>query len=194
MGLFYLGLRDTTATYATNFLSLIPIVTFVISAITGYIYNIPISKTHCSNITKLLFNLLVCRVEKLGLHALAGKLKALGAIFCVAGALTTSLYKGKAFHLSHHGLHPTAALETSMPHWGRGTFMLLGSCLSYATWYIVQVCIPLQSIYYIIVTENARDITDFLFTPFTNSRGSSHFTKTSVTTVISVSELILLYI
>jgi len=106
---------------------------------------------------------MVCRVEKLGLHALAGKLKALGAILCVAGALTTSLYKGKAFHLGHHGLHPTAALETSMPHWGRGTFMLLGSCLSYATWYIVQVCIPLQSIYYILVTENARHITDFLF-------------------------------
>ncbi|XP_059434477.1 WAT1-related protein At5g64700-like [Corylus avellana] len=113
MGLFYFGLRDTTATYATNFLNLIPIVTFLFSAITG--------------------------VEKLGLCTLAGKLKVLGAIFCVAGALTTSLYKGKAFHLNHHGLHPNAVLKTSKPHWGRGTFMLVGSCFSYATWYIVQV-------------------------------------------------------
>ncbi|PQM41283.1 WAT1-related protein [Prunus yedoensis var. nudiflora] len=34
MGLFYYGLRDTTPTYATNFLNLIPIATFVLSIIT----------------------------------------------------------------------------------------------------------------------------------------------------------------
>ncbi|CAL5323446.1 unnamed protein product [Camellia sinensis] len=33
MGLFYYGLRDTTATYATNFLNLIPVATFVFSII-----------------------------------------------------------------------------------------------------------------------------------------------------------------
>jgi hypothetical protein len=94
--------------------------------------------------------LMVSSVEKLRLRTFAGKLKVLGAIFCVAGALTTSLYRGKAFHLSHQGPHgASAVLKTSKPHWGRGTFMLVGSCLSYATWYIVQVCIPLQFVYYI---------------------------------------------
>ncbi|VFQ58237.1 unnamed protein product [Cuscuta campestris] len=33
IGLFYYGLRDTTATYATNFLNLIPIATFILSLI-----------------------------------------------------------------------------------------------------------------------------------------------------------------
>ncbi|XP_073145914.1 WAT1-related protein At5g64700-like isoform X2 [Henckelia pumila] len=33
MGLFYYGMRDTTATYATNFLNLVPIVTFILSTI-----------------------------------------------------------------------------------------------------------------------------------------------------------------
>ncbi len=47
MGLFYYGLRDTNATYATNFLNLIPIFTFVFSTILRY--NILIIKcTYCS--------------------------------------------------------------------------------------------------------------------------------------------------
>uniref|UniRef100_A0A2N9E4G4 WAT1-related protein n=1 Tax=Fagus sylvatica TaxID=28930 RepID=A0A2N9E4G4_FAGSY len=112
MGLFYYGLRDTNATYATNFLNLIPIFTFVFSTI--------------------------LRIEKLGLKTRAGQVKTLGAIFCFAGALTTSLYKGKAFHIGHHSLHSTISLEPSEVHWTRGTFMLVGSCFSYAAWYIVQ--------------------------------------------------------
>lgn len=36
MGLFYYGLKDTSATYAVNFLNLVPIVTFVFSIILRY--------------------------------------------------------------------------------------------------------------------------------------------------------------
>ena len=36
IGLLYHGLRDTTATYATNFLNLIPIVAFIFSTIAWY--------------------------------------------------------------------------------------------------------------------------------------------------------------
>ncbi|KAG8476399.1 hypothetical protein CXB51_033297 [Gossypium anomalum] len=119
MGLFYYGLRDTTATYSTNFLNIIPIVTFVFS--------------------------IFLRMEKLGLGSKAGKIKTVGAIICVGGALTTSLYKGKAFYLTHdhhphyHSPAVAAAMAVSSPHWTRGTFMLVGSCLCYATWYILQV-------------------------------------------------------
>ncbi|TYH97996.1 hypothetical protein ES332_A12G279100v1 [Gossypium tomentosum] len=119
MGLFYYGLRDTTATYSTNFLNIIPIVTFVFS--------------------------IFLRMEKLGLGSKAGKIKTVGAIICVGGALTTSLYKGKAFYLTHdhhphyHSPAVAATMAVSSPHWTRGTFMLVGSCLCYATWYILQV-------------------------------------------------------
>lgn len=37
MGLYYYGLRETTATYATNFLNLIPITTFILSTILRYL-------------------------------------------------------------------------------------------------------------------------------------------------------------
>ncbi|GMI75606.1 Usually multiple acids move in and out Transporters 25 [Hibiscus trionum] len=114
MGLFYYGLRDTTATYSTNFLNIIPIVTFVFSV--------------------------VFRIEKLGLGSKAGKIKTVGAIVCVGGALTTSLYKGKAFHLGDgQHFHRIAAMDVSNSHWTRGTFMLVGSCVCYASWYILQV-------------------------------------------------------
>lgn len=36
MGLFYYGLKETSATYATNFLNLIPIVTFIFSTVLRY--------------------------------------------------------------------------------------------------------------------------------------------------------------
>ncbi|XVF10211.1 hypothetical protein REPUB_Repub07fG0163100 [Reevesia pubescens] len=114
MGLFYYGIRDTTATYSTNFLNIIPIVTFVFS--------------------------IVFRMEKLGLGSRAGKIKTMGALLCVGGALTTSLYKGKAFYLAHdHHFHRTTAMDVSKSHWTRGTFLLVGSCMCYATWYILQV-------------------------------------------------------
>ncbi|XP_030933861.1 WAT1-related protein At1g44800-like isoform X1 [Quercus lobata] len=112
VGLYYYGLRDTNTTYAMSFFNLIPMVTFVFSTIVG--------------------------IEKLGLTTKAGKMKILGAIFSVAGALIACLYKGKAFHIGHQGLHHNVALKTSIAHWVRGTFMLVGFCLSYSVWYIVQ--------------------------------------------------------
>lgn len=67
-------------------------------------------------------------------------MKTIGAIICVGGALTVSLYKGKKLihgHLKIHSHHITSG--PSHPHWTRGTFMLVASVLCYATWYMVQV-------------------------------------------------------
>ncbi|KAJ7959470.1 WAT1-related protein [Quillaja saponaria] len=114
LGLYYYGLRDTSATYSTNFPNLIPIITFVASTI--------------------------FRMEKLRLKTWAGRVKTSGAILCVAGALTTTLYKGKAFYIGHHSDddHSHTAAEASKNNWTRGTFFLVGSCLSYTTWYMLQ--------------------------------------------------------
>ncbi|KAL5803682.1 hypothetical protein ACOSQ4_031987 [Xanthoceras sorbifolium] len=121
MGLYYYGLRDTTATYAINFLNLIPIFTFIFS--------------------------IIGRIEKLRLGSIEGKFKTLGAIVCVGGALTTSLYKGKdLIHFGHPKIHNSSiTVDLSEHHWTRGTFLLVGSVLSYATWYMVQV--KLQKIF-----------------------------------------------
>ncbi|KAK4362835.1 hypothetical protein RND71_018076 [Anisodus tanguticus] len=110
MGLFYYGLKDTTATYATNFLNLIPIATFIFST--------------------------VLRVEKLRLKTKAGKVKLLGAMLCLAGALTITLYKGKVFYISHHNKHQNFSKDhTNML---RGTLFLVCSIMSYGCWFLIQ--------------------------------------------------------
>lgn len=85
----------------------------------------------------------ICRMEKVRLKRRAGKVKIMGAILCVGGALITCLYKGKGFHIigHHHHQHDLVTLNTynNVSHWGRGTLLLLGSCFSYATWFVVQV-------------------------------------------------------
>ncbi|KAB5531558.1 hypothetical protein DKX38_018228 [Salix brachista] len=71
MGLFYYGLKYTTATYAVNFLILVPTVTFDFS--------------------------IIFRLEKLGLSTRAGKIKISGAILCVLrsyDSLSTINYSG----------------------------------------------------------------------------------------------------
>ncbi|XP_062074826.1 WAT1-related protein At1g44800-like [Humulus lupulus] len=126
MGLYYYGIRDTTTTYATNFLNLIPVVTFILS--------------------------ISFRLEKVNVHTKAGKVKSLGAVICVADALTTSLYNGEAFYIGHHHHDHSSHIITSMPsnsHWVRDTLMLLSSCFSYSACMVshtseVDECIPSQ--------------------------------------------------
>ncbi|KAK9093722.1 hypothetical protein Scep_025191 [Stephania cephalantha] len=118
MGLFYYGIHYTTATYASNFLSLIPVVTFLLSIIT--------------------------RMEKLDLRSQGCQIKIGGSIVCLAGALTYSLCHWKPFHITPRGHHNHQfPLQISMKHkkhgWICGTLMLIGSCFSYAMWFLMQV-------------------------------------------------------
>ncbi|TKY73996.1 WAT1-related protein [Spatholobus suberectus] len=113
MGLFYYGLRETSATYSVNFLNLVPIFTFIVS--------------------------IILRMERLRLHTWTSKVKTMGAILCVGGALTTSLYKGKEFYIVQSSHHTHSTVEASKTNMLRGTLFLVGSCLSYTAWFIVQV-------------------------------------------------------
>ncbi|KAL6541448.1 hypothetical protein OROGR_010934 [Orobanche gracilis] len=113
MGLFYYGLKVTSATYATNFLNLIPVITFLFATI--------------------------FRIEKLGLNTRAGKIRTLGAMLCLAGALSIALYKGKSFHLGHYYNNEPAFVVKTEQNKTRGTMFLVASCLSYGLWFILQV-------------------------------------------------------
>ncbi|CAN1262683.1 WAT1-related protein At5g07050 [Linum perenne] len=117
LGLYYYGLRDTTASYAVNFFNLVPILTFAFS--------------------------ILLRMEKLGLDTTAGRMKSIGAIVCVAGAVIACLYKGKTFYLlrNHHHDHHHQITSSYSNHrqWVSGTLMLIGGSVSYSTWYILQV-------------------------------------------------------
>ncbi|XP_042982792.1 WAT1-related protein At5g64700-like [Carya illinoinensis] len=115
MGLYAYGLRDTTATYGTTFFNLVPISAFLFSILAG--------------------------IEKLGLNTRPGRLKAMGAIFCVAGVLIASLCDGKAFHIRYLSPHSRWAhhAKSSKDHWVRGNLLLTGFCLSMGAWFVVQV-------------------------------------------------------
>ncbi|KAG2701291.1 hypothetical protein I3760_06G037900 [Carya illinoinensis] len=115
MGLYAYGLRDTTATYGTTFFNLVPISAFLFSILAG--------------------------IEKLGLNTRPGRLKAMGAIVCVAGVLIASLCDGKAFHIRYLSPHSRWAhhAKSSKDHWVRGNLLLTGFCLSMGAWFVVQV-------------------------------------------------------
>ncbi|CAL5083626.1 unnamed protein product [Urochloa decumbens] len=117
MGLYYHGLRATSAAYSVNFLNLIPIITFIIA--------------------------IMLRAEKLVLTKWPGKMKLLGTLMCVCGAMVVSLFKGRRLHLWATCLLRSHVAATRSPadlHHGMlaGTLFLCGSCLSYALWFIVQ--------------------------------------------------------
>ncbi|MQL95491.1 hypothetical protein Taro_028148 [Colocasia esculenta] len=116
MGLYYYGLRDTSAAYSSIFLNLIPVATFILSVI--------------------------LRVEKLGLGDVSGVAKVLGTLVCVGGAMVISLYRGKVLHVwpFHFDItHELPGMKGSIHNLPRGTSFLVGSCISYAFWFILQV-------------------------------------------------------
>ncbi|XP_058732864.1 WAT1-related protein At5g64700-like [Vicia villosa] len=114
IGLFYYGLRDTSATYAVNFLNMIPIFTFLIS--------------------------IIVRMEDLNIRTWSGITKCLGAILCVGGALSISLYKGKEFYIGHHSRHAEMNIVGAhKSHMLRGTLFLIASCCCSTSWFIMQV-------------------------------------------------------
>ncbi|KAK9672256.1 hypothetical protein RND81_12G087300 [Saponaria officinalis] len=113
MGLFYYGVRDTSAAYATNYSNLIPIITFLFSVI--------------------------IRMEKLELSTYWGKAKGIGAIICVGGALVISLYSGPSLVvLSHNSMHHKHMTQQPYTNLLRGTLLLIASCFGYAFWFVVQ--------------------------------------------------------
>uniref|UniRef100_A0ACD6AT99 Uncharacterized protein n=1 Tax=Avena sativa TaxID=4498 RepID=A0ACD6AT99_AVESA len=112
MGLYYCGLRATSAAYAVDFLNLIPVATFLIAA--------------------------ALRVERLSLASCPGRAKLLGAAAGVAGTMVVSLCKGP--RLLRPSSHSHAAGSAALVHgdMALGTLFLVGSCVSYALWFVVQ--------------------------------------------------------
>ncbi|RVW68132.1 WAT1-related protein [Vitis vinifera] len=98
VGLFYYGVRDTTATFASNMINLVPVITFAFSTVFG--------------------------IEKLLLKTKAGKMKIAGTIICLVGALITILYKGKSFHIGHVHMFENSIIK-KRTHWARGSNNIL---------------------------------------------------------------------
>ncbi|CAA6666927.1 unnamed protein product [Spirodela intermedia] len=117
--LFFVGMRETSATFACAFLNMTPVITFVVA--------------------------LVFRMEMLDLKSKAGQAKVVGTVVCVGGAMVLTFYKGVA--LTHGGnLGPLATSPAPAPphavegtgRWTVGSVALFCACVTWCSWFFLQ--------------------------------------------------------
>lgn len=86
-----------------------------------------------------------CRIEKVRLDRKDGIGKVVGTIFCVAGATVITLYKGPTIYGpgAPPVLHNTTPALVSLgdangKNWTLGCLYLIGHCLSWSGWLVLQ--------------------------------------------------------
>ncbi|KAG8076438.1 hypothetical protein GUJ93_ZPchr0006g43767 [Zizania palustris] len=111
---FFYGLQYTTATFAITFANLSPVVTFLIAV--------------------------ALRVESLKMKSKAGAAKMVGTVTSFGGLLVLSLYRGVA--LTNRGSMEESAAggdgDKKNKQWILGTVVLLGNCLCFSLWLLLQ--------------------------------------------------------
>ncbi|KAM3244110.1 hypothetical protein ACQJBY_055806 [Aegilops geniculata] len=117
--LYFLGAKLTSAGFATALLNTLPAVTFVLA--------------------------LILRMEKVRLRSLHSQAKIAGTVLTVAGAVLMILYHGPAMQFPWtKGQHHAAAGgqgavgAAAARDWLKGTMMLIGSCMVWSYFFILQ--------------------------------------------------------
>ncbi|KAL9245577.1 hypothetical protein vseg_019213 [Gypsophila vaccaria] len=116
-GFYLLGLDNTSPTFASAVQNSVPALTFLMAAI--------------------------LRIEKVRLDRKDGIAKVLGTAFCVAGATVITLYRGPAIYSPSPKLHESTQLllslgDASPKSWALGCVYLIGHCLSWSGWLVLQ--------------------------------------------------------
>ncbi|KAK3424865.1 hypothetical protein EUGRSUZ_F01611 [Eucalyptus grandis] len=119
-GFYLLGLDNTSPTFASAIQNSVPAITFLMAA--------------------------VLRIEKVRLDRKDGIAKILGTAFCVIGASVITLYKGPVIYNPKPPLHvasptwqTTLALgDAAGKNWTLGCVYLIGHCLSWSGWLVLQ--------------------------------------------------------
>ncbi|KAM7252842.1 hypothetical protein ACFE04_025460 [Oxalis oulophora] len=112
--LYYVGLKYTSATFASASINVLPAITFIMA---------------------LLF-----RLEKVNLKKFHSVAKVIGTVITVSGAMVMTVYKGpilEFLRIGNHGHHTTSQAANDQ-HWALGTLLLLGSCCGWAGFFILQ--------------------------------------------------------
>ncbi|KAF4384324.1 hypothetical protein F8388_004557 [Cannabis sativa] len=113
--LYNLGMKYTSATFASAIVNILPAITFIMA---------------------FAFRLETVNVKKW--HSLA---KVIGTAITVSGAMVMTLYKGPILDIIHsHSSsgQQSSSAESGDHHWVLGTLMLVGSCGGWATFFILQ--------------------------------------------------------
>ncbi|KQK02427.1 WAT1-related protein At3g18200 [Brachypodium distachyon] len=115
-GFYLLGLYHLSPTYASAIQNTVPAITFVMAA--------------------------VLRLEQVDLGRRHGVAKVVGTVVSVGGATVITLYKGIPL-FARHNLHVQSMVElaSSSPifNWTLGCIFILGHCLSWSGWMVLQV-------------------------------------------------------
>ncbi|CAD6339867.1 unnamed protein product [Miscanthus lutarioriparius] len=114
--MYYLGAKLTSATFASALVNILPAITFLMA--------------------------LVMRMEKLRLRSLRSQAKVVGTVCTVAGAVLMILYHGPVvpfpWSAGHHHAAAAAVESQSSASWLNGTVMIIGSCLCWSGFFILQ--------------------------------------------------------
>lgn len=90
------------------------------------------------------FGFPVFRIEKVRWNRKDGIAKVIGTACCVAGATVITLYKGPVIYSPLHHLHrPTPPMFVSLgdangKNWTLGCIYLIGHCLTWSGWLVLQ--------------------------------------------------------
>ncbi|CAI0435950.1 unnamed protein product [Linum tenue] len=118
-GFYLLGLNNTSPTFASAIQNSVPAITFLMAAI---LRQVPI--------------------EKVRFDRKDGISKALGTLCCVAGATVITLYKGPAIYTPTPPSVPSYVSklgdEADSGNWTLGCIFLIGHCLSWSGWLVLQ--------------------------------------------------------
>ncbi|XP_057830221.1 WAT1-related protein At5g07050 isoform X2 [Cryptomeria japonica] len=111
---YYAGLDYTSTTFACAISNIVPALTFLMA--------IPL------------------RLERVGIRTSAGQAKVLGTIVCVGGAMFMTVYKGMAIQLWTTHIHVSEGqANASQPKdWIKGSLLIVGSCIFWSSWFIMQ--------------------------------------------------------
>ncbi|XP_057468669.1 protein WALLS ARE THIN 1-like [Actinidia eriantha] len=116
-GFYLLGLDNTSPTFASAIQNSVPAITFLMAVL--------------------------LRIEQVRLNRKDGISKVVGTLLCVAGATVITLYKGPTIY------RPAPSLQSASPmfvglgdakgkSWTLGCIYLIGHCLSWSAWLVLQ--------------------------------------------------------
>ncbi|XP_010940523.1 protein WALLS ARE THIN 1 [Elaeis guineensis] len=120
-GFYLLGLDNTSPTFASAIQNSVPAITFLMAVL--------------------------LRIEKVRIDRKDGIAKVAGTLACVAGASVITLYKGPTIFSQSHALNqpslrsPPAMLwlgDAEGKNWTLGCVYLIGHCLSWSGWLVLQ--------------------------------------------------------
>ncbi|KAL3504145.1 hypothetical protein ACH5RR_033986 [Cinchona calisaya] len=113
--LYYVGMKTTSATFASAFVNILPAITFIMA---------------------IIFSL-----EKVNLKKIPSLAKVIGTAITVGGAMLMTLYKGPIVNIlwyTHGGNQRTSSGSSDQQHWVTGIITLISCVFGWSGFFIVQ--------------------------------------------------------